>query len=184
MELKTDPQWCEWEQQFLEKEKQLSGPETQPKSKHNKKLWIIGAAGVLVTAPATFLILTIENKLGFVKIGTPVWLINILIFLTTSELLIILIWSTLSSPLKNNSKSFSVRGIYAFIRHPFYTTLIFHFPIITALNYRSFVLLFFIPLYYSFWSRLVQKEEEYLVGIFEEDYVDYMAKIPRFIPWR
>jgi protein-S-isoprenylcysteine O-methyltransferase Ste14 len=30
----------------------------------------------------------------------------------------------------------------------------------------------------------VEKEEEYLVGIFQEDYVDYMAKIPRFIPWR
>jgi protein-S-isoprenylcysteine O-methyltransferase Ste14 len=30
----------------------------------------------------------------------------------------------------------------------------------------------------------VEKEEEYLVGIFGEDYVDYMAKIPRFVPWR
>ena len=130
-------------------------------------------------------IVALDNgKFGFVKIGTPVRLINILIFLTTLELLIILIWSTLSFPLKNNSKNFSVRGIYVFIRHPIYTTLMFHFPIITALNHRSFVLLFFIPIYYSFWSRLVEKEEEYLVGIFQEDYVDYMAKIPRFIPWR
>jgi len=168
----------------LEKEKLLSGAKTQPKSKHCKKLWSISASGALATALATLLILIIENKLGFVKIRISVWWINILIFLTTSELLIVLIWSALSFPLKNNSKGFSVRGIYAFIRHPIYTTLIFHFPIITALNYRSFMLLFFIPLLYSFWSRLVEKEEEYLVGIFEEDYVDYMAKIPRFIPWR
>lgn len=168
----------------MEKEKLLSGPKTQPKSKHCKKFWSISAAGALATALVTLLILTIENKLGFVKIKISVWWINILIFLTTSELLIVLIWSALSFPLKNNSRGFSVRGIYAFIRHPIYTTLIFHFPIITALNHRSFVLLFFIPIYYSFWSRLVEKEEEYLVGIFQEDYVDYMAKIPRFIPWR
>ena len=168
----------------MEKEKLLSGAKTQPKSKHYKKLWSISAAGALATALATLLILIIEHNFGFVQIRISAWWINILIFLTTSELLIVLIWSALSFPLNNNSKNFSVRGIYAFIRHPIYTTLIFHFPIITALNYRSFMLLFFIPLFYSFWSRLVEKEEEYLVGIFEEDYVDYMAKIPRFIPWR
>ena len=168
----------------MEKEKNLSGAKTQPKSKYYQKLWRIGAAGALITALATLLIIITENRFGFVKIGIPVRLINILIFLTTLELLIILIWSILSFPLKNNSKNFSVRGIYSFIRHPIYTTLIFHFPIITALNHRSFVLLFFIPIYYSFWSRLVEKEEEYLVGIFQEDYVDYMEKIPRFIPWR
>jgi protein-S-isoprenylcysteine O-methyltransferase Ste14 len=30
----------------------------------------------------------------------------------------------------------------------------------------------------------VERKEEYLVGMYGEDYVDYMAKIPRFIPWR
>ena len=83
---------------------------TKIKSKYYKKLWRIGAAGALITALATLLIIITENRFGFVKIGIPVRLINIIIFLTTLELLIILIWSTLSFPLKNNSKNFSVRG--------------------------------------------------------------------------
>ena len=85
---------------------------------------------------------------------------------------------------KNHDGLFSKKGIYAIIRHPIYTVVIFHLPIIVALFYKSFVLLFFLPAHYIFWSHLVEREEEYLVGIFGEDYVDYMAKIPRFVPWR
>ena len=33
------------------------------------------------------------------------------------------------------------------------------------------------------WIKIVQKEEEYLVGIFGEEYLDYMDEVPRFIPW-
>jgi protein-S-isoprenylcysteine O-methyltransferase Ste14 len=27
------------------------------------------------------------------------------------------------------------------------------------------------------------REEEYLVGIFGQEYLDYMDEVPRFIPW-
>ena len=143
-----------------------------------------GPVGFLLTGVSTFLIFTIENKVGFVKTGISDWWNNLLIVLTTTELLIVLVWSTFSAAPKTRGEMFSKSGIYSIIRHPIYTVIIFHLPIVVALFYKSFVLLFFIPANYIFWSRLVRGEEEYLVGIFGEDYVDYMAKIPRFVPWR
>ena len=122
--------------------------------------------------------------MGFVKTGISDGWNNILIILTTTELLIVLVWSAFSAATKMKGEIFSKNGIYAIIRHPIYTVIIFHLPIIVALFYKSFVLLFFLPVNYVFWSHLVRWEEEYLVGIFGEDYVDYMAKIPRFVPWR
>ena len=144
----------------------------------------VGPVGLLVTVLSTFLIITTDRKMGFAKIDISEWWTSLLILLTVTELLIILIWSVFSLLPKNRGKVFSKRGIYAIIRHPIYAIIIFHLPIIVALFYRSFVLLFFLPANYIFWSHLVERKEEYLVGMYGEDYVDYMAKIPRFIPWR
>jgi protein-S-isoprenylcysteine O-methyltransferase Ste14 len=45
-------------------------------------------------------------------------------------------------------------------------------------------LLFLVPLQYLLWSKIVVKEEEYLVGIFGQEYIDYMSNVSRFIPWK
>ena len=143
-----------------------------------------GPVGLLITVVSVFLIIAAENKIGFVKMDISEWWTNLLIALTVTELLIVLFWSMFSLAPKNHDGLFSKKGIYAIIRHPIYTVVIFHLPIIVALFYKSFVLLFFLPAHYIFWSHLVERKEEYLVGMYGEDYVDYMAKIPRFIPWR
>ena len=143
-----------------------------------------GPVGLLITVVSAFLIIAAENKIGFVKMGISEWWTNLLIVLNATELLIVLVWSIFSLVSKRRKELFFKNGIYTIIRHPIYTIIIFHLPIIIALFYKSFVLLFFLPAHYIFWSHLVEREEEYLVGIFGEDYVDYMAKIPRFIPWR
>ena len=179
-----DPQWFVWEQQFLEKEKQLPDLKNRFNASNYSRARKVGPTGLLVTAISTFLIITAENKMGFVKMDISEWWTNLLIVLTATELLIVLFWSMFSLAPKNHDGLFSKKGIYAIIRHPIYTVVIFHLPIIVALFYKSFVLLFFLPAHYIFWSHLVEKEEEYLVGIFGEDYVDYMAKTPRFVPWR
>ena len=179
-----DPQWFVWEQQFLEKEKQLPDLKNRFNTTNYNRARKVGPTGLLVTAISTFLIITAENKMGFVKMDISERWTNLLITLTVTELLIVLFWSAFSLAPKNHDGLFSKKGIYSIIRHPIYTVVIFHLPIIVALFYKSFVLLFFLPAHYIFWSHLVEKEEEYLVGIFGADYVDYMAKTPRFVPWR
>ena len=152
--------------------------------KHYNRLWNVGPPGAVATGFGTFLVLLIDSRLDFVKIAMSDRWITILIALTLIDLLIVLIWILFSLPPKDRGKTMSKKGIYSFIRHPVYTTIIYHFPIIFAFNYRSFLLLLFVPIYHFLWSKLVVREEEYLVGIFGQDYVDYMREVPRFVPWR
>ena len=177
-------QWFGLEQQFLEKEKPVLDLKKWFDPKHHDRLWNVGPTGALVTGVTTFLVLDIDARLDFVKMGMSDKWITILMALTLIELLIILIWILFSLPPKDRGRTLSKKGIYAIIRHPVYTTIIYHFPIIFAFNYRSFLLLLFVPIYHFLWSKLVVREEEYLVGIFGQDYVDYMREVPRFIPWR
>ena len=85
----------------------------------------VGPAGLLVTAISTFLIITAENKIGFVKMDISGWWTNLLIALTVTELFIVLFWSIFSLAPKNHGGLFSKKGIYAIIRHPIYTCLLY-----------------------------------------------------------
>jgi protein-S-isoprenylcysteine O-methyltransferase Ste14 len=180
----VEQQWFGLEQQFLEKEKPVLDLKKWFNPKHYNRLWNVGPIGALATGLSNCLILAIDAQLNLAKINMSGKWTTILTALIIIDLLIVLFWILFSLPPKDRGKTLSKKGIYAFIRHPVYTTLIYHFPIIFALNYKSFLLLFFVPIYHFFWSKLVVREEEYLVGIFGQDYVDYMREVPRFIPWR
>ena len=179
-----DQQWLGLERQFLEKETILLDLKKWLNPKHYFRLWNVGPPGL---AFSLFLIYTIhrieiwfEFK-TFVLSDTWLW---ILVALTAADAAALLIWVLFSLPPKERGLKISRKGIYGLIRHPVYTTIIYHITILYALFWGSFLLLFFLPLHHAIWSKIVIKEEEYLVGIFGEDYVDYMAKIPRFVPWR
>ena len=179
-----DQQWFELEQQFLEKEKTMLDLKQWFNPKHYNRLWNVGPIGALATGVTTFLVLAIDESLDLAKINMSEKWTTVLITLMVIDLLVVLFWILFSLPPKDRGKTLSKKGIYSFIRHPVYTTIIYHFPIIFALNYKSFLLLFFVPIYHLCWSKLVVREEEYLVGIFGQDYVDYIREVPRFIPWK
>ena len=114
---------------------------------------------------------------------TAFWFYSLFI-LVLAEAVFILFWVLFSLPPKNRGRSLVKEGIYAFIRHPVYTTIIFHLNILFSLWWGSFLLIFLIPIQYLFWSKIIIKEEQYLVGIFGQEYIDYMSNISRFIPWK
>ena len=114
---------------------------------------------------------------------TAFWFYSLFI-LVLAEAVFILFWVLFSLPPKNRGKRLVKEGIYAFIRHPVYTTIIFHLNILFSLWWGSFLLIFLIPIQYLFWSKIIIKEEQYLVGIFGQEYIDYMSNISRFIPWK
>ena len=110
--------------------------------------------------------------------------VDVLFFLIFLEMLFILFWTLFSLPPKNRGRKLSTKGIYSFIRHPIYTVVIFHTNILTSLWAGSYLLLFLVPIQYLLWSKMVVKEEEYLIGIFGQEYIDYMSNVSRFIPWK
>ena len=172
-----------WGQPFLEKEKEMLDLKKWFNPKHYSRLWNVGPPGLLFSVSVVHGVHYLEKLFslkGFSLEGPWFWALIALVVLDATALLF---WVLFSLPPKDRGRKLSKRGIYGLIRHPIYTVIIYHMTILYALSWGSFLLLFFLPLHHAIWTKLVQKEEEYLVGIFGQEYLDYMDEVPRFTPW-
>ena len=152
--------------------------------KHYNRLWNVGPPGLIFSLCLIYITHWIEMSFNMKKYElSPPWFYA-LFFLVLAEAVLILIWVLFSLPPTKRGKILSRQGVYAFIRHPIYTTIIFHLNVLFSLWWGSFLVIFLIPIQYLFWSKIIIREEEYLVGIFGEEYIDYMSNVSRFVPWK
>ena len=152
--------------------------------KHYNRLWNVGPPGLIFSLCLIYITHWIEMSFNMKKYElSPPWFYA-LFFLVLAEAVLILIWVLFSLPPTKRGKVLSRQGVYAFIRHPIYTTIIFHLNVLFSLWWGSFLIIFLIPIQYLFWSKIIIREEEYLVGIFGEEYIDYMSNVSRFVPWK
>ena len=170
-------------QPFLEKENEMLDLKKWFGPKPYSRLWNVGPPGLLFSVSVVHGVHYLEKLFrlrGFSLEGPWFWALITLVVLDATALLF---WVLFSLPPKDRGRKLSKKGIYSFIRHPIYTVIIYHMTVLYALSWGSFLLLFFLPLHHAIWTKLVQKEEEYLVGIFGQEYLDYMDEVPRFTPW-
>tara|TARA_Y100001968_G_scaffold10056_1_gene8436 strand:- start:1503 stop:2009 length:507 start_codon:yes stop_codon:yes gene_type:complete len=167
----------------LEKGKNMLDLKRWFNRKHYLRLWNVGPPGLVFSVFAVHGLHRLEQALGLKTFSIGEQWFWALTALTALDALVLLFWVLFSLPPKNRGRKLSKKGIYAFIRHPIYTVIIYHMPILCSLVWGSFLLLFFLPLHHIIWVKIVQKEEEYLIGIFGQEYLDYMDEVPRFIPW-
>ena len=178
-----DQQWSGLEQEFLEKGITLLDIKKWLNPKHYFRLWNVGPPGLILSLFLIYFIHYIETELALkVFVLNDMWF-WILAVLTGLDAIALLVWVLFSLPPKERGLQLSKRGVYGFIRHPIYTAIIYHMTVLYSLFWGSFLLLFFLPLHHAIWSKIVIREEEYLVGIFGQEYLDYMDEAPRFIPW-
>ena len=153
-------------QAFLEAEKQMLDIRRWLNPKHYNRLWNVGPPGLLFSVSVVHGVHYLEKLFrlrGFSLEGPWFWALITLVVLDATALLF---WVLFSLPPKDRGRKLSKKGIYSFIRHPIYTVIIYHMTVLYALSWGSFLLLFFLPLHHAIWTKLVQKEVEYLVGIF------------------
>tara|TARA_A100000164_G_scaffold367442_1_gene389415 strand:+ start:646 stop:1134 length:489 start_codon:yes stop_codon:yes gene_type:complete len=152
--------------------------------KHYNRLWNVGPPGLILSLCLIYTTHLIEIFFNMKKYElSPPWFYA-LFFLVLAEAVLILVWVLFSLPPTKRGKNLSKKGIYAFMRHPTYTTIIFHLNVLFSLWWGSFLIIFLIPIQYLFWSKIIIREEEYLVGIFGQEYIDYMSNVSRFVPWK
>ena len=148
----------------------------------NKKIKKAYPEGLLTTTVIFFLCWFLENNLDYrnYTINQP-WK-NIILFLLVLEASIIFFWAFTSGP--QRSKTQLSIGVYSFMRNPVYFTIIFHATLFSYVLMGSLLFLSVVPLQYAVWLRLIRREEQSLVGIYGQEYLDYMLAVPRFFPWR
>lgn len=83
---------------------------------------------------------------------------------------------------KKEDHTLITKGPYKLIRHPIYTGLLLMFSgnAIIVGDYRGIIAVIIVLL--SFWFKLV-KEEKTMIGIFGDQYLKYVKKTKRLIPW-
>ena len=152
-------------------------------SKHYMRLWNVGPPGFLFSLATIHGLHYAEQVFPLKTFSLSSGWFFALVALTTLDALVLLFWVLFSLPPKNRGIKLSKKGVYGFIRHPIYTAIIYHVPILCALSWGSYLILLFLPVHHIIWGKLVEREEKYLVGIFGQEYLDYMNEVPRFIPW-
>jgi protein-S-isoprenylcysteine O-methyltransferase Ste14 len=167
----------------LEPEKQVLDLKKWFNSKHYLRLWNVGPPGFLFSVAIVHGLHYAEQALLLKTFSlSSGWLWG-LMTIVELDAIVLLVWVLFSLPPKERGIKLSKKGIYGFIRHPIYTAIVYHMPILYALSWGSFLILFFLPVHHIIWGKLVGREEKYLVGIFGQEYLDYMNEVPRFVPW-
>ena len=153
-------------------------------SKENKKFLSGAPKGLPVSLFLIYATLEYEKAFNIQRYEINETWFLVLFFLIFLEAALILFWTLLSFVSKEKERGFNKKGIYMFVRQPICTLLVFHINILAALWFGSYLMFFLIPIQYTLWLKIIVKEEEYLVGIFGQEYIDYMSNVSRFIPWK
>jgi len=152
-------------------------------SKHYMRLWNVGPPGLLFSVAVIHGLHHAEQVLLLKTFSlSSGWLWG-LMTIVELDAIVLLVWVLFSLPPKERGIKLSKKGVYGFIRHPIYTAIVYHMPVLYALSWGSFLILFFLPVHHIIWGKLVEREEKYLIGIFGQEYLDYMNEVPRFVPW-
>lgn len=150
-----------------------------------KRIFCVGPAGVLVT----ILIWTGAYMLGKMPI-VPKMNINhlfklILIGIFAIDTLYLFFGSLFALKPLDSGQKLITNGPFKYIRHPLYSAFIYSITGTLALWFESWTLLVSVLPLALFWTWLVQKEENYLVTIFGEEYSLYQMKTGQFLPsWK
>lgn len=100
---------------------------------------------------------------------------NVIIF---SGLIIIAIgWKGIHS----GNGSLITGGIYRFVRHPQYSGFILMI-LGFLIQWPTIITLIMAPFLMIMYTKLAKKEEKVMISLFGDEYIDFMNRVPRFIP--
>lgn len=149
------------------------------------RVFCVGPLGVLFTFVFWFVVYTVEKTVSFPKMDiNPIFRIALVLMFTIDAVYLFFGSLYYLKPLERGKKLVTT-GPFKYIRHPLYSLFIYSLTALIALWFKSwFLLLTVVPLS-LIWSRLVQKEEKYMLNKFGVKYRNYMEKTGQFLPsWK
>jgi protein-S-isoprenylcysteine O-methyltransferase Ste14 len=80
------------------------------------------------------------------------------------------------------AESLNTTGVYSFCRHPLYLGNFLIWLGIAAFTQNFWFIIAFIFVFWVYYERIMYAEEEYLIGKFGNEYLNYSDNTPAFIP--
>lgn len=146
---------------------------------------------LLIAPPTIFSYVVIPHIIAFLIFDTKYYLNVYLDVLAGIFFLLFLIFVIFSmyyfikfridpSPWKNNSQKLFTSGLYKVSRNPLYVSLLFLLISIGLLT-MPFLLIVTIPLLVLLLNIIIKNEEKFLRKFYQEEYVEYFNRTPRWI---
>jgi protein-S-isoprenylcysteine O-methyltransferase Ste14 len=146
------------------------------------KIFGVGLVGVLISLVLLFVAIWINKQIDLPPISNNQSLLNSVFFISCIMTLAIIIWSVKSLPAADRGNKLCTTGAFKYVRHPLYATFLSVFDFGLAIYLNSYIFILWAVLLHPIWQYLVKYEEEMMIDIFGEEYIDYQRKTGRFLP--
>ena len=97
--------------------------------------------------------------------------------------LILFIYSFISLPNKQKGNTLITNGVYTYIRHPLYATFLVFFYLSIVFYFQSYLVFIAQILSLFVAGKIVDKEEIFMKNLFGKEYVEYLQRTRKFIPY-
>ena len=96
--------------------------------------------------------------------------------------LMIIGWSVRSLPREDRGNKLCTTGPFKYVRHPLYAAYLSVFSFGLAIYLNSYIYVLWAVLLHPIWHYLVRTEEQQLLAVFGQAYLEYQKTTGRFFP--
>lgn len=138
--------------------------------------------GLLISLVLLFIAIWVNKQIDLPPLSNNQSLLNSVFFVSCLMTLAIIVWSFKSLPAAERGNKLCTTGAFKYVRHPLYAAFLSVFDFGLAIYLNSHIFIFWAVLLHPIWQYLVKNEENMMIDIFGEEYIEYQKKTGRFLP--
>jgi protein-S-isoprenylcysteine O-methyltransferase Ste14 len=146
------------------------------------KIFGIGPVGLLISLVLLFIATWVNRQFDLPPLSNNQSLLNSIFFISCLMTLAIIVWSFKSLPAADRGNKLCTKGAFKYVRHPLYAAFLSVFDFGLAIYLNSYIFIFWAVLLHPIWQYLVKNEENMMIDIFGEEYIEYQKMTGRFLP--
>ena len=141
-----------------------------------------GPVGFLVSLLLLFIARWLDLQIDLPPLSNNEFLLKTIFLVSGLVTLFIIIWSLKSLPVAKRGNKLCTTGAFKYVRHPFYAAFLTVFSFGLAIYLNSYIYIVWAVLLHPIWAYLVRPEEQLMIDLFGEAYLEYKKKTGRFVP--
>jgi len=147
-----------------------------------RKIFGSGPIGLLISLVLLFIAGWLNRQISLPPLSDNRFLLNSLFIAAGLMTLVIIAWSFTSLPAADRGNKLCTSGAFGYVRHPLYAAFLSVFNFGLAIWLNSYIFIFWAVLLHPVWHYLVRDEEQMMIDIFGETYLEYQKKTGQFFP--
>jgi protein-S-isoprenylcysteine O-methyltransferase Ste14 len=146
------------------------------------KIFGSGPIGLLISLVLLFIAGWLNRHISLPPLSENRFLLNSIIIVAGLITLVIIVWSFISLPAADRGNKLCTSGAFRYVRHPLYAAFLSVFNFGLAIWLNSIIFIVWAVLLHPVWHYLVRDEEQMMIDIFGDTYLEYQKRTGQFFP--